>query len=61
MSLRLTAVHITPECRAANGVEKAWEDAVTRMRDIYMSQIEYDASLVISLAVERSSRVENPT
>jgi len=53
----MESAHITPTCRTNRGDAEAWDEAVRRLREIYDAQIEHDPSVVISLAIHRSTEV----
>jgi hypothetical protein len=49
----LEAQAITPDCRSSRGVDGAWDEAVSRLREIYDAQTEHDHGVTLSLAIFR--------
>lgn len=59
MSAVMEAQNISPECRAGRGEDGAWDEAVSRLREIYDAQVAHDPSVTLSLAIFRG-RFDEP-
>lgn len=49
----LEAQNITPDCRSGRGLDGAWDEAVSRLREIYDIQVEHDPGVTLALAIHR--------